>query len=170
MQTSHEVTSCADRGTLRGLVEEALATSSHADPRLVAADLVAALPEQQLRQALAETLPAFVTSAAIAQRARAMREARPLTQTVVQGTPASSARWASAASILEHRICIGTEWKRLADCTADDLERTALDRQSRAATILSEADRWTRLAALLRRRGATTVADLSADDLSAVAA
>ncbi len=69
------------------------------------------------------------------------------------------------------RVTVDGEWKLLADCTADDLDVIATDRESGAERLLAVAERFRTLAARMRAAGAATVADLDgADVLEAAAA
>jgi hypothetical protein len=61
-------------------------------------------------------------------------------------------------------------WKRLGDCTPDEVEFAAQENRRMAAANTAMADRYERLAKLMRDVGAATVADLDPADVGDLAA
>lgn len=150
----------------RQWVLDALESSTFADPSVVAADLANEIDSRKLRDALRQTLPAYVTS--IATRARTANISR---KPEDDDTPTNdSPRWNVVRSIFNDRVFTPDGWKMLRDCTRDDLLAAATDRQERAAALMAWGDKFARLADLLAEENAAKVGDLSEDDVRAVLA
>ena len=60
------------------------------------------------------------------------------------------------------------EWKRLGECTPDDVDALAAARRRKAAEVIAEAERFERLAEVAREADAEIVRDLPRDVLAEV--
>jgi hypothetical protein len=154
---------------LRTLINEALDSSRSADPNVVAAEVAASIPSNQVRAALAQALPALVLTVATSRRNRAM-SALPQPNDEV-----GSRRWRGAArevhSLLLERLSVGAEgWKFLRDCHRDDLLAAVEHKRRHAAGVLVQAEKLEAIAALMESAGAVTVADLGEDAVREVLA
>lgn len=79
-------------------------------------------------------------------------------------------KWAVMAPFLRKPVCVGTDWKMVGDCTADDLDVVASDYARRAAENAAYEGQFRALAGMLRARGVETVADLPAGAVEALVA
>ena len=150
----------ANAFSLRAIVRKALNSSALADPRALAAVVLDSLGEDQLRDALAETLPDFVRLVIAGSRANA----------VSSPSPGSGRSWKVEAlqdygKLLRQRIHVANTWKFLGDCGADDLFAAAAERRNIAAQTLIVAERYERLGKAVEHAGVTTVRNLSTDAL-----
>lgn len=156
----------SDDFNLRRLVEDTLATSTDANPHIVAKEILDAIPRGCYRDALAETLPDFVRHAA--------RSVRPAPPEHSSGDRYDSAAPLAAApevspkarAFANRRIALsmdGNEWKFLTECTADDLDAAAAMRRTMATANLAVAQKFETLAETLRSQGCETVGDLPDD-------
>lgn len=144
---------------LRHEVREELNGSAVADPRVVAEHVLKRIPRSDLREALAQALPTFVTNVATSSRRASIYQPK--------GTASTSARWDTAAStVLSERLLVGKDWKFVGDCTRDEVLEAAAQRDAVAATNMAAADRWRRVAAAMDAHNAVTVADLPTDALA----
>ena len=152
---------------LRSLVDEALASSSDPDPRVITERVLAEIPARSLRDVVRLTLPTYVTNAATAHRMRVLSAFPP----PEKGDMVGSRRWAAAAELLSARY-VGADgkWKLLRDFTAADCLAAAADRRDRAAGLLTHAGRLEALAELVTVRGLSTVGELGEDEVRGVLA
>jgi hypothetical protein len=71
--------------------------------------------------------------------------------------------WAEA---LKERVPVGDgEWKRLGDCTIDDLQHSIAEREALIGTVRGQINNYASLIAVMRRHGAARVSDLTADQV-----
>lgn len=145
---------------LRHLVREVLSDSDEADPGRIADMVLAQIPPRQTRTALAQALRLFVRQV-ISETRTARNE-----PTV---TPIS--RSAKVAAIregwqrrLDDRVH-GAEgsWKKLRDCTYDDLLSAATERRQMAERNNAWARQYDAWARLLTEHDAETFGDLPAE-------
>jgi hypothetical protein len=139
---------------LMGLIREHVEASDDLDPRIIAAAIVAALPDDLLREALRETLP---------DRVRTFHRHR----RNVRGS-SGSRRWngirnvADELAIFRRAVAIGpADWRPLGSLTHDQVLLVVEDRRAQARATDAIADRHEELAALMKRRRAKVVSDLS---------
>lgn len=146
---------------LRATVRAALDASDDADPHAVVAGLVKNLPARHLRPALTQALSSYVVQLATSDRARAFN-----------GAPRASGspRWKATALVLRQPIRTDDQWKRLRDCTRDDVLAGATHRRCQADGLIDHAERLEKLAALMDERGVATAGDLGEDTVREVLA
>lgn len=158
----------ADDFSLFEVVRAAL-EGGEPDPYRVAADVIASLSLADARAALAATLPSYVRDVIRDQRRGRVRVASP-------AAAPTSARWDNVAelhasgelTLLRQRVFAQGAWKFLGDCTREDVQAIAEDRDVLAAENAAAADRYRRLRAAMGRRKATVVRDLPADVLTRI--
>lgn len=142
------------REAIRGLID-----GGEVDPHVIAAKVVPAIPDEQLRDLVAELLPDLVR-----ELIRAMR--KPF---VV--APTRNGKADVGAATRDPRTWptwVGRQWRLLSTLTADDCEIVARQYQAAAEANTQMASRYMRLAEVLRAQGAETVADLPADMVTKV--
>ncbi len=143
---------------LLALIHEERENNPSPDPHVIAAAVLAQVPDDHLRDALAYCLPAVVRLSG----PRLSGSATPL------GAPTRSRKvdlqkWYFAT--LNKPLEVGDderEWKFLRDCTRDDVLRAAAYRRNLAAANLVQAERLETLAEKMRVHRAVTAADLDA--------
>lgn len=155
---------------LRTLVREVCATSTIADPGMLAKEVSSRIRKADRDTALEQALRAFVhqivsrdrhsTTSLTSQRNRD-------TQAETAGGGTTSRKVAGIRDawrrMLRDRIAVGAapgEWKFLADCTAVDLDYAATIREENARQNTARAAQLRELAALLTEHGVNTVAQL----------
>lgn len=150
--------------TLRQRVRELQASTELSDPRDIADRIIADLTPHERTFALAEALPPYVRECLGASRMHARMPA-----------PSSSAKVGAIRAWGERLLALsvdvsgeGGEWKRLADCTRDELLVVASYRRKQAERNVATAVQYEKLAARLDEADVATVADLTADDLADV--
>lgn len=124
----------------------------------------------RMRTLLAEVLPAFVRPRLHDARARAARELNEPVATSPSKEPSPrTGRFVSRKvqaihtayeQLLATQYSTGEGYRRLGDCTAEDLAYAASLRRAQAAGNLFEAGRLEQLAAAVREYGAAKVAEL----------
>jgi len=158
-------------------VREVIDGTDLASPAEIAEHIVNTLDPHQLRAALRQALPTYVRAVVAHERTKTRLGGMlpPVTGSGPTGPPNTSAKvrairnaapgWKQA---LHDRIHVGGgNWKLLGDCTYDDLLFAANERRAYAKRNSEAADRFDRLAALLHRVGARSVAALPEDELAA---
>ena len=145
---------------LRSLVHQVLTETSLSDPREVAVEVASRLRGPSLRAALLEALAVYV-------RVTFGRD-RMLSQDSPAGASSKVAAVASdwARQVLTP-VAVDGVWKRLGECTADDLRAIAASLRSMADQTLSKAEWYEDLASALP--AGAVVADLDADPLAVAA-
>lgn len=155
---------------IRAVLDETCATT----PTEIACEVLARVTDP--RAALAECLPTFVQVSLSRSR---MLSPLDDPQTADRGhfegethalpAPVGYSRATRIRLSWEDRLNtplrVGEVWKRLADCTADDLRVVAESLRGRAAKSLAKADWYDGLAAKLAK--GATVADLTAEQVAA---
>lgn len=145
-------------------LKAALAASTEPDPAAVAHEFAATVPSRVRAQALAQALARLAPVMAATMRSTAMGSA-----------PVGRNRWTGIGAIykqakLNDRMRVADGWKKLGDCTAEDLRFVAERNREHARATIARAVQYERLADLLDERGVTTVADLNRDDLNGLEA
>lgn len=144
---------------LNGLIRDALASWKEPDPHVIARRLLARIPDEHVRDALAACLHDRVRLEVTRQR---MSEPPREAGTAGQIRSKGKSRWQNFAPILMRRYCIAGEWKLLGECTAADCDLAADDYAKRAAEQAAIEARFRALAEQIRREGVERVADLAA--------
>lgn len=150
--------------SLSALVRAAL-ESDEPDPHRIAENVIASMSLADARMALAETLPNYVR-----EIIRSQRRGRAAT------APPASQRWGNVAelhasgelTLLRVRVFALGQWKFLGDCTRDDVQAIADDRDAEAAANTAAADRFKRLRTAMGRKRAAVVSELPAAVLSEI--
>ena len=175
--------------TIRGV----LATSTSADPRDIAIDVAARIPDEALLDVLALLLPTRVRVIIHADRRRdrhnAYRRQSAAARSTVRAALASapapspepmavspgetsqdivgSGRWRDTADITRDpkrwRVSVDGEWKILGQCTEGEIKVAILAYRKMAAGYDAMADRYVDLRDTMIAEGARVVADLPDD-------
>lgn len=139
---------------LRQLIREAAEQMDDiADPRLVAARAVEAVPEEYLREELTRAAVALVRSEFHAERAE---ELAPSTNSPKHGKAARM----RGHDWLRSRLFVDGSWKFLRDCTPPDMDWLANDRRRLADENLAAAARFESYAQAMRSAKVSTMAEL----------
>jgi chemotaxis regulatin CheY-phosphate phosphatase CheZ len=151
--------------SLRRLVREHVETAGHLDPDRIAAEVLADLPRRYYERALRELLRGEVVHALGEARRDAMNakprpKPRPTSNRFQRhaekfGDPWQ--RWLAAP------IEVGDSFRRLSECTADDLDYAARRRRELAAANTAVALRFEAYRDAVRRHGVDTFGDLPVD-------
>jgi hypothetical protein len=154
---------------LRAVVADVLDTSDATDPEQLAREVLARIPDDDLRIALRQALPTVVRHQMSLARIRG-GDPTPLPT----GGPSRPVR-NSAAMVreawrrhLNDRLRGVDGYKRLRDFTVADCEFAADLRYQHAAGMITEAERLDRLRKALIASGAATVGDLDDDTIGDV--
>jgi hypothetical protein len=144
---------------LRALVREVCDHSTVADPLMLAKEVNRRIKQADRDAALESALPLVVQNELGRLR---MRHHAP-----IPGTPQPSRKVAGIREMwrrtLRDRINVGpdvSDWKFLADCTAEDLDYAAALREEHARRNAARAAQYRRLAELLNGHGVSTVGEL----------
>lgn len=162
---------------LDAVIREVLATSASANPRDIAIDVAARIPDEVLADVVALLLPVRVRKVIRSQRAgaryntsRRVRTERPVDHQAEGDVPvaAGSVRWQDAANITHDpkrwRLAIdGDGWKLLGECTEGDVKAVILSYRKLAVANEAIADRYCDLRDTMIAEGASVVADLPDD-------
>lgn len=144
-------------------IEAALDVTDIADPHILAGKIINDLTEQDIRDALAVTLPSYVREVI-----RTRRNAHPLP---ASPTPARSSkvegisRWWSTQ--LRDRVQGEHGWKMLGECGYTDLMAAAERLRTQASRNVAKASQYERLATVVQEHGVERVADLDPEVLHA---
>lgn len=113
---------------LRHMVRDILADSDTADPGALADLVLAAIPRNQVRAALAQTLRLYVRQVISEERiGNAPSNVSPIKPSPSSKVAAIREGWQRR---LDDRLHVGdSQWKLLRDCTADDLDAVAAERR-----------------------------------------
>lgn len=141
------------------------------DPGVVAEKITAQLTDREAHVVARATLRNYVRLVLVNQSISTTSGQSSLDEAgePAQYATASGQKTASAATAalidwyeaeLMRPMNVGDEWKRLRDCTIDDLQHIVTSRRSKAADILAEAKRYERLRVAVKQHKAVTVADL----------
>lgn len=120
-------------------------------------------PEDGVRQAFSEILPEYCRIVLTNQRRSMSRtileDAAPDATPAVRSAKNDAIRnWFQR--YLELQLCVGDTWKRMGDCTADDLMFGAVDRRKKANELLFRAAELNALADALASSDKKHVRDL----------
>jgi hypothetical protein len=133
---------------LNATIRDALERWKEPDPHVVARRLLAKIPPGERDRLVLHGLTERVTLMVRVERQSGGNTPR-------QGR----SRWQRFAQ----RVNVAGEWKRLGDCTAEDVDWLAADRAEESARLAAVAQQFRMLAAQMRAAGVATVADLGDD-------
>lgn len=148
-----------DGFNLRALVREVCDESHQADPAMLAKEVDRRIRKADRDAALEQALAAFMWQFVSRDRS-SVATSRP---GAVSGRSSKVAGIRGLARAQRDRVSVGpdpSDWKFLADCTADDLDYAAALREEYAQRVMARADQYRRLAELLAEHGVATVGEL----------
>lgn len=161
---------------LDAVIRDVLATSANANPRDIAIDVAARIPDEVLADVVAQLLPPRIQKAIRYQRAgarynaaRRVRTVQPADHQSDDAAPVTvgSGRWQNAADITHDpkrwRVAIDGDWMLLGECTAEHVKVAILAYRKLAAANEAIADRYCDLRDTMIAEGASVVADLPDD-------
>lgn len=152
---------------LRAEAAHHVANSPACDPFTLAEQFHPLIPREQWGNALRQLLPDMMREILRGQRHKSAPVLAEHAASVGRSRRQRAAvAWWRAKLDASYEVGLAAggkrEWKRLRDCTRDDLLALASHRRGVAEANLAEAVRWEELAALLTSTGAATVGDLAA--------
>lgn len=157
---------------LHALIYEELAKLDTPDPHDIADRVADRLPEDELRDALRETLPALVQSRIrttnYSELGKPGKVAAPATQPKASRSAKVGAVRESWRPFLNKPHYAGTEWKTLGLFTREDAENAAQYRHKLAEGNTRKAEWYETLSKKLSERGVETLKDLSDADLDEI--
>lgn len=152
---------------VRERVKALMASSDINDPREMAEVVLEDMREDELRAALAETLPGYVR-VCFHQYQVPQREPESKPASNTHGSTASGSRWDHITAVHSRRVCPAGQWKTLGDCVRDDILALAEQRRSQAAFNTAVADGFEELARRMAARGARRVSDIPVAEIPEV--
>jgi hypothetical protein len=188
----------SEQWTLREHAEAVIEATHLDDPRDIARKVILSIPDEHMRQALDESVPGFVTALITRSRwapepddttsghvandthGAATAGGEPSTgpgqgfcdtQKRPAGSGNYSAKWQGVSDhkkILRSRMKGDGVWRRFANMTAADCRAAAADRRARADSMIHNAEKLEKLAALCDEFAVVTVGELPADVLDEV--
>lgn len=145
--------------SINTIARQIVLTTSLTDPDEIADMVLAATPDDDLRDAYRQALRGVAVDA--------LRTTRHTAGTTA--APAAPNRSAKVAAIRAHhldyyeqRVNVNGEWKMLGDCTLTDVRTLAHDYTRRAAENRAKAAEYTALADRMEQAGAKTVRQIEA--------
>lgn len=153
---------------LRALVRDVIRTTDAVGPDSVAEQVHARIPAKQRDAALVEALVEVARQVLTRERSGPVEPLPGLYESPRPNRSRKVAGIRAHARALRDQVAVGERtWKRLGDCTFDDLQHAAEVRERMAASNANRAAQYRALAEVLGRSGASTVAELSDDQLVA---
>ncbi len=138
-------------GEARSFVE----SSGLTDPDELATAFAKGLPDDAAEQIVGELLRAYFREVLRTERHR------------VLGRP-KSARWEAVGGWRNTVVQVEGNYKHLGDCTVRDVAALASERREQAAQTAAMAERFDRLADLMRKRSVTTAGSLDDDEVAEI--
>lgn len=136
--------------SLPDAVREILNTTGLSDPQDIARELIRRMPATAIAETLEAVMPLYVRQRIGAERALTSPRA-------AQGVLVRSSKVGGITTwwrqVLEDSVRTSNGYKRLADCTRDDLTYLANGLRNSADAMLIKAQRYDNLGALLEGRG-----------------
>lgn len=161
----------AERPSFYSIVADVMASCPNPHPRVVADAVIVALPKSRYEEALRESLWLYVRQVSSASHTNPdSSHAVPAGGRPHSETSAGAGRMGAAVSLAWLRKSVSVSegvYKFLGDCTADDLDVLAEVRRAHAKSNAEAADRYERLASLMREARAATLGALPVDVLAA---
>lgn len=154
---------------LRQLVRDVMASSSEADPGVIANMVMERIDPADYFTALAQTLRGFVRQVLGEHRAEVLPSVssvrvRPIRRGVASSSLKVSAIREAWQRALDARVHVEGGTKLLRDCTYEDLLFAAEERQRIAAANSARARQFREIASAVLAAGVGTVGELSAED------
>lgn len=173
--------------SVRQRIRDRLEQGGDLAPAKVASDVLKALRDDELRDALAVALPYLVRDESRKQRHKAIGKPPTTNEADPAYRPSDIEAWKDRAerrqqasragatkaakirerraALLETPMSINGEWKPLGDCTADDLRAIAQGLRKDISQRRARADGFERLADELDSRGVDTVEAIDASEV-----
>lgn len=148
-QTSKDIVAVP---SLRALIRSALQDSIDADPKSVAATVVAGIPDDMVRTYLTTAVTAMIPSI---QGQLSTPVPRPNRSAKVAGI--RDEWW---PKFLQQRVLTADGWKFLRDVSAEDLRFVAAHKREQAQELLARAAEFDYLADRMEQQGVDRLADL----------
>ncbi len=153
--------------SLRQLVREVAETTNLADPGEIADEVAGRVPDEHLRAAFTEMLRGFVRGV-LGDERTFPRLPQPRETPEVPIRPVARSRKvagirAAWAKVLAERVHVGpdaSDWKLFGDCTTDDLDFMAQEREQIAEANHVKAEQYRKVRKLLVEHSVDTVRDL----------
>ena len=159
---------------LQDLIRQTEEATGLVNPHDIAAKTLVAIDDADLRDALSLTLPAYVRRLVTTQR-RPCDLGHESEEPPRRQQPARSAKVTAVRSwharVLAQAVDVSGyhgQWKRLAECTRDELLAVAAHRRGLAAANVATAERYEALARRMQVDDARTVGELSHAALAAI--
>ena len=147
---------------LNEYVTVTLATTTKSDPREIAAEVLASIPDEDLRGCLGDALSTYMRWY-ITKKRDGVPTPEKLEEDLKPVAPVRSAKvnairdhW---AKFLDERVQVNGNWKKVADCTVQDVQALARERREVAARNEAHAKRFEKLAEDMQAQGVATVAE-----------
>lgn len=147
---------------LNEYVTATLATTTKSDPREIAAEVLAAIPDDQVRDCLGEALSPYMrwhitkSRGGVPTPEKLEEDLKPVAPVRSAKVEAIRDHW---AKFLDERVQVNGNWKKVADCTVLDVQALARERREVAAKNVAHAKRFEKLAEDMQAQGAATVAE-----------
>jgi hypothetical protein len=155
---------------LSTLIHQVCTVSDETDPDAVAKLVLDRIDPADYADALRQALPYLVRRDFRRYNEPWTVHSMPADEQPAASTPtpprASSKRARIREAWLADRVRVLDGYKRIGDCTIDDLEHAASERRKHAEATLARAEQLDALIALMREHRATTVRELPADVLT----
>lgn len=133
------------------------------DPARVAEKLLAALSDEEAHIVSAAALPDYVRHVLTRPLQGGQTFETPDGRRFASRKVAAIVDWVESELNRSVYVAPAGEWKRLRDCTVDDVLALVASRRQKAAEVAAEADRHARLVKAMRKADAETVGDLARD-------
>lgn len=158
---------------VRELIAAELDKATVADPHTIWQRVVEQIAAKDLRSALLQIGTGEVSRMMANERNAVLAEASSVVASIGKAAP-KSVRWEAAADayqrFLRSRIRTADGHKFMADCTRSDLVYAVKIRRDHAAAVLSNADKYERIGAAMKKHGCATVGELPVEVIREVAA
>lgn len=147
---------------LNEYVTATLATTTKSDPREIAAEVLASIPDDDLRECLGDALGTYMrwhitkSRGGVPTPEKLEEDLKPVAPVRSAKVEAIRDHW---AKFLDERVQVNGNWKKVADCTVLDVQALARERREVAAKNVAHAKRFEKLAEDMQAQGAATVAE-----------
>lgn len=153
---------------LRVLVKEQIAEIDDLEPHVLSDKLIAGMSSHDLEDALRVTLPGFIRTVLTSMRKTSLKEKKVSGKKQKErATTGRAARRRKRSIADDFPLHVpGEGYVRLTVATPDQLELAAIELESQAAGLTTNAGKYRALAVKVRKtRGAHTVGDLTDDQI-----
>lgn len=158
---------------IRELIDSIVDRGIYSDPKDISHEVIQSIAEENYQKAVEEMLLSYVRQTLSLRRLNfsivSQDDEKKYQEQVTISTNPSAKVEACRNSWTQRKntpLLVGTEWKRLGECTYSDLMKVATSLRERARKTLSKADWYTRLAEAIPKNG--TVDDLDEEPVGTV--